>query len=265
MAGRAPEAASYSIRAVQRVCDILDLIQAEREGFSLSQVAEVVGLPRSSAFRYLATLEDRRYVERNGNTGSYQIGPAFLPLQAQQLAVMADRARVHMVRLRDRFEETINFGMLDGNRVSYLEIIESNRSMRLSARRGDRDPLHCTALGKAIASTLPWEQIRSLLEADGMPRRTEHTITDLDAFAEELERTRAQGYALDNGENEADGRCVAVPLDAGGLPASLSLSAPATRFPLDHVDEVAEALREVVDHLTDELATPGSAASGSSA
>jgi IclR family acetate operon transcriptional repressor len=238
--------APYSIRAVQRVCDVLDLIQAQQRGVTLRQVVEVVGMPKSSAFRYLATLEERQYVARNSATGIYQIGPAFLPLQARQLAVLADRARPYMEQLRD------------GNRVSYLEIVESQRSMRLAARRGDRDPLHCTALGKAIASTLPWERVLAILEADGMPARTDATITNSDEYARELERTRDQGYALDNGENESDGRCLAVPFSPTGLPASISLSAPAARFPLDQVARVAAAIQEVVEELSGIDSPPGS-------
>jgi IclR family transcriptional regulator, acetate operon repressor len=246
----AADGGSYSIRAVQRVCDVLDLIQARHQGFSLSEVADVTGMPKSSAFRYLSTLEERRYVTRDVLTGAYHIGPAFLPLQAQQLAVMADRARPHLERLRDRFGETVNLGMLDGNRVAYVEIVESQRSMRLSARRGDRDPLHCTALGKAIASSLPWERVVAILEADGMPRKTDATITDPGLYQQELERTREQGYAIDNGENEPDGRCVAVPFPDAPLPASVSLSAPAARFPLRDVPKVVAALQEVVEALS---------------
>lgn len=243
------DGASYSIRAVQRVCDILDLIQARDQGFTLIEVADVTGLPKSSAFRYLSTLEARRYVTRDVMTGAYQIGPAFLPLQARQLAVLADRARPHLEAIRDRFEETVNLGMLDGNRVAYIEIVESQRSMRLSARRGDRDPLHCTALGKAIASTLPWDRVEAILEADGMPKKTEATITDTQVYRQELERIREQGYAIDDGENEPDGRCVAVPFPGAGLPAAISLSAPASRLPIREIPRAAQALLDVVERL----------------
>jgi IclR family acetate operon transcriptional repressor len=239
----------YSIRAVHRVCDILDLIQENPEAFSLTQVAEVTAFPKSSAFRYLATLEERRYVQRDPITGMYRIGPAFLPLQSQQLNVLADLTRPHLQRLRDRFGETLNLGMLDGNLVSYVEIVESPKSVRLAARLGDRDLLHCTALGKAIASTLPAERVEAILAAEGMPKRTETTITDLQRFATELSLTRERGYSVDDCEYEDEGRCVAVPLIGIGLPASISLSAPATRFPMSDVPEVAEALRQAAELL----------------
>lgn len=243
----------YSIRAVQRVCDILDLIQDHPEGFSLTQVANVTAFPKSSAFRYLATLEERRYVRRDASSGLFRIGSAFLPLQSQQLSVLADRARPYLHGLRDRFEETVNLGMLDGNRVSYVEICESPRSVRLAARPGDRDPLHCTALGKAIAAALPAERVHAILAAEGMPRRTPTTITDRDRYLAELETTRRRGYAVDDRENEDEGRCVAVPLTGVGLPAAISLSAPATRLAKTELRAVADALKEAAGSLIVEI------------
>jgi IclR family transcriptional regulator, acetate operon repressor len=240
---------AYSIRAVQRVCDILDLIQNSPDGFSLSEVVDVTALPKSSAFRYLATLEERRYLRRDQVSGLFRIGPAFLPLQAQQLGVITERARPYLRRLRDRFEETINLGLLEGNRVSYLEIVESPRSVRLAARPGDRDPLHCTALGKAIASTLDEGRVRAILAAEGMPQRTATTITDVETYCAVLAETRERGYAVDDRENEEEGRCVAVPLSGVGMPASISLSAPASRFEMARVPEVAAALREAAQLL----------------
>jgi IclR family acetate operon transcriptional repressor len=251
----------YSIRAVHRVCDILDLIQHHPDGFSLGQVVEVTALPKSSAFRYLVTLQERRYVRRDPVTGLFRIGPAFLPLRPQQLGLIAERARTYLRRLRDRFGETVNLGVLEGNRISYVEILESPRSVRLAARVGDRDPLHCTALGKAIASTLDPHQVRAILAAEGMPRRTATTITDLETYTAVLEETRQRGYAVDDRENEEEGRCVAVPLSALGLPASISLSAPASRFPMERVPEVAAALTEtsgmLVKDVIGAVAEPG--------
>lgn len=250
MTGRNPIGrTSYSIRAVQRVCQILDLLQQEPRGAALLDVARATRLPKSSAFRYLATLERRRYVERDPLTGSYRAGSAFLPLRAHEPELLARRARPHLERLRDRVEETVNLGMLEGNRVIYLEIVESHRAMRLAARPGDRDPIHATALGKAIAANLPERRVRAILEAEGMPRLTQRTLTDQAAYLADLAATRERGYALDDGEHEIDGRCVAVPVGGSNLPAAISYSAPATRFPLDRVPGVAAVLGEVAGQL----------------
>jgi IclR family acetate operon transcriptional repressor len=243
----------YAVRAVLRVLDILDVLQNSPDGVGLPELSAAVGLPKSSAFRYLSTLEARRYVERDPVTGNYRFGRAFLPAHTRHLQVMAARARPLLVELRDRFEETINLGVLDGNRVAYLEIVESPKAMRLAARAGDRDPIHSTALGKAIASRLQEREVRAILAAEGMPQLTTRTITDPDRFLRELAAVRERGYALDNGENEEDGRCVAVPVPGSRVPAAISLSAPAGRFPPGSLEEVADALRAAAERVSVEL------------
>jgi IclR family acetate operon transcriptional repressor len=232
----------YAVRAVLRVVDILDFLQASPTGRSLLEVSEAVDLPRSSTYRYLATLETRGYVQRDGSTGLYRFGLAFFPAHGDHLEILAARARPVMEELRDRLDETINLGVLDGNRVVYLEILESNKAVRLAARRGDRDPIHSTALGKAIASRLSLEAVVAILAAEGMPKRTSKTLTDEASYLRELERVRARGFALDLGENEEDGRCVAVPFQNGRIVAAISLSAPEARLDADLMEQVAAEL-----------------------
>jgi IclR family transcriptional regulator, acetate operon repressor len=232
----------YAVRAVARVMDILDLLQDSPDGRTLQEVSEVVGLPRSSAYRYLSTLETGGYVQRDGTRGLYRFGLAFLPSHGRHLEVLAARARPVMGELRDRLGETINLAVLDGNRVAYVEILESNKAVRLAARRGDRDPIHSTALGKAIASRISPDAVVAILAAEGMPRRTAKTITDQARYLAELEKVRHQGFALDLRENEEDGCCVAVSLPNSRVPAAISLSAPAARLELDHMQDIAEQL-----------------------
>lgn len=232
----------YAVRAVVRVMDILDLLQDSPDGRSLLEVSEVVGLPRSSAYRYLSTLETRGYVQRDGTNGFYRFGLAFLPSHGRHLEVLAARARPVMEALRDQLGETINLGVLDGNRVVYLEILESNKSVRLAARRGDRDPIHSTALGKAIASRISTDAVLAILAAEGMSRSTSKTITEKARYLDELEKVRTQGFALDLGENEEDGRCVAVPFPNSRVLAAISLSAPAARLKVDVMEDIATQL-----------------------
>jgi IclR family acetate operon transcriptional repressor len=239
----------YAVRAVNRALDILEVLERSRQGVSLPALADAVGLPKSSIFRYVSTLEARGYAMRDPGNGHYRFGRAFHPAVAGELVALATRARPLLEGLRDRFGETINLGVLDGRRVAYLEIVESPKAMRFAARRGDRDPIHSTALGKAIASRLSDGEVRQIIASEGMPQLTSRTITDLGDFLSELALIRERGYALDNGENEEDGRCVAVSLPGGWVHAAISLSAPAQRFSLSRVETAVEALREVAGEL----------------
>ena len=209
---------------------------------SLIEVAAATDLPKSSAFRYLWTLEQHRYVERDPATGTYLLGPAFVGIQQRQLDVLRRRAQPVLEALRDELGETVNLGILDHDAALYLEIAESRHGVRLVTARGDRDPIHSTALGKALVARLPRDEVAALLARTGMERRTKRTITSARSFHAELARVAEQGFAIDDGENDPDGRCVAVAVGGTAVPAALSLSAPASRLPMAAVPAVAKQL-----------------------
>jgi IclR family acetate operon transcriptional repressor len=250
------EAGAYSIRAVQRVCDLLDLLQQEPDGTSLIRAAEVTELPKSSAFRYLATLEERRYVERDPVSGDFRLGLALLPMQARQFDVLVRRSRPYLQTLQREFSETSNLGMVDGNSVVYLDIVESLHTMRLAARPGDHDPLHSTALGKAIAAQMPTERVRAILKEQGMPRLTDRTITTQRDYLAALSEVNEQGYAVDDGENEVGARCIAVAIPSGPLPLAISVSGPAARIDAKQVPKIAKRMQQISEQLAAEIGAP---------
>jgi IclR family transcriptional regulator, acetate operon repressor len=239
---------TYTIRAVARVCEILDRLAAAQHGVSLAEIAHLTGMPKSSVFRYMSTLESFHYVERVDDGSTYRLGMAVAPLQAAHVDRLIATARPYLEKLRDLLGETINLGRLEGSHIVYLDIVESLSGVRLAARPGTRDPIHSTAIGKAIVSQLPEGRVRAILEPR-LHRYTEHTITSVEDYLTELEKVRGQGYAVDDMENEADGRCVAVPLPVG-LNVAISQSAPAARLPMVEIPRVARALRETADHLS---------------
>jgi len=246
----AEEERDYSVRAVERVCLILNLLQSSVDGIALNEVAQTTGLPKSSAFRYLWTLENHRYVERGEDGNLFRLGLGFVGMQSRHLEILRERSHPSLNYLRDEFGETANLGLLDGDQVIYIDIVESRRGVRFAASRGDRVPLHSTALGKAVASRLPDDRVRDLVKHTGLVKRTANTIGTTEEFFEELGRVRRTGYAIDDRENEEDGRCVAAPLLGTHLPAALSVSGPVSRFGLAEAKKVGKALLEVASGIT---------------
>lgn len=233
--------AQYSVRAVERVLDILDTLQRAAGAVSLIELAEATRLPKSSTFRYLATLEARGYVDKDPVTGDYTLGLA-LPSQRRYYELLSANVRPLLERLRDRFGETVNLGVLDDDRILYLEIAESRQTMRLAARRGDRDAIHSTALGKAICAGLEPERVRRMIAGAAMEAKTANTIVTPDAFLAAIEQARVDGYAIDDEENEAGARCVAVAFADLRVPAGISVSAPAVRLSRDDAAQLAGVL-----------------------
>ncbi len=166
---------------------------------------------------------------------------------------MTNLAKPALEKLRDQLQETTNLGALDGAFIVHTVVAESPQMMRLAARVGERGYVHSTALGKAICATLPEDRVRSVLAATGMPQFTEATITSVDSYLAELDRVRVEGYGLDDAENQAVGRCVAVAVEGVGFPAGISVSAPANRFPPERTEEIVGHLRKVARTLTREM------------
>lgn len=242
------QARRYNNRSVERVVSMLNALQESSAPMSLVEIHRSIRMAKATAFRYLWTLEKHRYVERDSE-GRYRLGLGFVGMQSRDLDVLKERARPWLERLRDETGETTNLGVLDGNAVRYVEVAESHRTVRMSSPPGSRDPLYCTALGKAIAAQLPEEQVRELLQQVEMVRRTKNTITSPDDYIKQLATVQQRGFAVDDGENEVDGRCVAVAIAGVRLPAALSVSGPASRFTLADVERVARSLADVANRL----------------
>jgi len=107
-------------------------------------------------------------------------------------------------------KETVNLGVLDGGDVVVINTVESPQAVRMALKVGNRRYLHSTALGKVLLSGMPDAQMVRLTRLRGMPRLTPNTIVSQKALLAEIHRVQAQGYALDNQENEIDGRCIAA-------------------------------------------------------
>jgi IclR family acetate operon transcriptional repressor len=238
-------------RAIRRTCLIVrEVAAAGNLGASLPALVTATAMPKSSVHRYLEVLVQQGFVERDLQSGTYRLGAQLVSLGSNESQMLAQRARPFLERLRDRFDETVNLGVLSGDSVVYLDIIESARAVRLAARPGDRDFVHSTALGKAIAAGLPKEDIRQLLERTGLPRRTANTITRIQEFMRHLELVQRQGYALDDQENDVDGRCVAVAIPGPRVHYAISVSGITSRFPMSKTVEAAREVREAISEFS---------------
>lgn len=244
-------AGRYSIRAVARAIDILDILAVKNGGVSLAEVAREIGLPKSSTFRYLATLEARGYVIRDASE-VFRASGGRSGMRPRDVARLTAVAAVRMQELSRRFDETVNLGVLDGHFVAYLQVVESPKAMRFAAAQGGTDPIHSSALGKAISAGMTDQLVREILAVEGMPALTQRTITRPADFLRELEQVRTQGYAVDDGENEEGGRCVAVAISYPAR-AAISVSAPAGRLPKEQLPEVAATIRRVADDIAQEM------------
>jgi len=162
-----------------------------------------------------------------------------------------------MSKLAYETGETVNLAVLDHTEILILHVIESGHEFRMAAKVGRRQPAHLTALGKAIAAFLPQEDLETLLQNLPKPLegRTPNSIRDLTALQADLERTRERGYSLDNEEVVIGVRAIAAPVfkGTGEVKASISLSAPSGRIPMERMASIASSIVRAADSVTIQL------------
>jgi IclR family acetate operon transcriptional repressor len=248
--------AAEGVQSLERAFVLLELMADAGGEVAISRLAADSGLALSTIHRLVRTLVARGYV-RQLPSRRYVLGPRLIRLGESSSRMLATWAQPHLSRLVDDIGETANLAMLDGDRVVYVAQVPSRHSMRMFTEVGRRVHLHCTGVGKVLLAQLPAEQARRLLVQAGMPVRTERTVTDPDELLAQLPAIAERGYAVDDGEQEAGVRCVAVPVPGGSSAGAMSVSGPAGRLGMDAVSRVVPLLQSAAAALAAELREDG--------
>ena len=249
------------VQSLDRAFLLLELMADAGGEVAISQLAAESGLAVSTIHRLVRTLVARGYV-RQLPSRRYVLGPRLVHLGESSARLLATWAQPHLSRLVDTIGETANMAMLDGDRVVYAAQVPSRHSMRMFTEVGRRVHLHCTGVGKVLLAQMPSEAARRLLVQGGMPARTDRTVTDPDELLAQLPGIARQGFALDDGEQEAGVRCVAVPVPGGLAAGAISVSGPAGRLALEAVPRVVPLLQSAAAGLATELGRDGHRSAG---
>lgn len=236
-------------RTLQRGLEILRLLGEHPEGMALCELAQALRLPRSSAFNLAQTLACLGYATHQEDTGRYRLGLKLFEIGAgalNQVDVM-EVIRGCMAEVHQKINETMHLGVRSERDTLYIDKLDSTRSVRMSSYVGARAPLHCTALGKAILSTMEEGQIRSLYEGQTLEAVTPRSITSLEALLAQVAQAREAGYAVEREESNDNVCCVAVPLRnrEGRALYALSVSAPSFRMDEEALLRSAGLLKEI--------------------
>jgi IclR family transcriptional regulator, KDG regulon repressor len=231
-----------SIRAVERALDVLACFSSQSPALSMTQISEQLGINKSTVHRLLATLEARRFVERDPVSSIYKPGPRLVQMAAITLENNALRRLTapFLHELRDRYRENVNLAILDEAEVVYLDSNESPQRVKLAAALGERLPAFSTASGKAILAFFPEEMVRQIL-ALGMPQWTPSTLVTPDSFLENSRQIREQGFAISEQEYEDGINAVAAPISHPPI-ASVSIAGPAYRLTRECMLEIGPDL-----------------------
>lgn len=232
-------------QTVERALLILKSLSEEQ--LSLVQVADILGVHKSTALRLLQTLEAHNFV-RHDAQHRYRLGTQLFRIAAYALGSLDVRAAAapHLRRLAERSGQTVHLGAFDGLEVFYIDKYEAQTSVRMYSRVGAPAPLYCTGVAKAILSALPEKEVRSLIEDIEFVGHTDRTIRDPEELIRELARSAERGYAVDNREHEDYIHCIGVPLSlVDGRPThGISLSATTISMTWDDLLTYVPLLQE---------------------
>jgi IclR family acetate operon transcriptional repressor len=251
----ADQAGKYSVPVVRSTFRILQEL-ARAEFLGLKEITQKTGISKSTVFRILNTLLEMNYVLRDANR-NYRVGPTIAQLAGEDATseVLRRLAVPMMLDLRNRYGETVNLGVRQFNKVTYLEVVPSEFALRLEERRGASVPAHASALGKAILAFSPVNVAQDFVRYGHLERLTQNTITGPEEFLAEIKRVRSAGFAFDRGEGSLLAVCIGAPiLDARGhAVAAMSISGPASRFNPKKDAPVITALLKTTEELSQAL------------
>ena len=223
--------------------DVVEYVVQTRRTVSVAELTRSLDLPKPSAHRICANLEEMQILSRDPLVRGLTVGPRLARLALDALlASSEDGPRRRILRsVVEEAGETCTLTAIDGDRVLCLDRVESENPLQVQLYAGSHVPLHCTASGKLLLAFLAKAKRNKLLHAVALKAHTSNTIVEFPALERELEKIRKAKISTDNEEFLPGLAAVAVPIfDARGtVCAALSLNAPASRMDTSDAKKIA--------------------------
>lgn len=246
-------------QTVSRAVDILRFLRESPR--TLTEVTGHIGMHKSTALRFLQTLEAEGFV-RHLDNGAYALGLSLIELGESALNQVDARqvARPHLAWLASHVDLTVQFAQLVGDNVFYIEKIEGNTAISMGSKVGHPAVLQTAATAKAIVAYLPSEQMNRIVETISFQQFTPTTLANKEQYLRELARIRARGWAEDNGEKEDYINSLSIPVrdTSGQVHLSIAMTALKVTFPMDTLRAHIPLLTEAARRISADLSYPGS-------
>jgi DNA-binding IclR family transcriptional regulator len=224
------DAGRAGIQVIARAASVLRALEGEESGLSLGQIAQRVGLARSTVQRIVESLSAEQFVIAAAPSAGVRLGPALLRLASSASTDIGQITRPVMLELCRVLGETVDLSVLKGASAVFIDQLPGSHRLRAVSAIGEVFPLHCTANGKALLGLLPLEKRERLLRAP-LARHTPNTLTKQSAVLADVASSRSRGYALDEEEHSEGISAAGVAfLDPLSRPIALSIPVPTARF-----------------------------------
>ncbi len=241
------------IQTIDRTIMVLNCFSESQPEQKLSEIAEGIGLNKSTVHGILNTLKYHGLISQDEESRKYRLGLRLMELgsRAANSLNIIQLAGPEIRKLCNETEETVHLGTLDHDEMVYIDKVESLQSMRIASSVGARLPAYCTSLGKTIMAFLDQEELIKTIP-DVFRPFTPNTIMNMDDLLKELEKIRVNGYAIDNEEYSVGLRCVAAPIynHEGEVKYSISVSGPGIRMSAGKMDQIILMVKETCNDLS---------------
>jgi len=241
---------SGGIKSDETLFDLVELLR-ELDGAGVTELSERLGIAKSTVHGHLTTLRERGFVVKR--SGRYELGLRFFEygqyVRSQLDIVQSGTFAVD--KLEAETGEMVWLLTHQNGKAIYVYGRSGDNDVDINTILGTRTHMHYNSGGKAILAHLPESEVQDVIDAHGLPPRTEHTITDAERLLAELDRIREQGYALNLSEDLEGIHAVGVPLTVDGeVQGALSVAGPAHRMPKERCEgEVLDRLRAATDEI----------------
>jgi DNA-binding IclR family transcriptional regulator len=243
----------YNVPATAKTLQILEALAVLDKRATLQELVEQTGLPKSSVYVILATLETLRYVERD-TANTYRLGPKAIQFgaAATQTANLSQLFHQAARKIVEECGETVQLAILDQAEVIYVAREDGTRQVQLVSRIGRRLPAHATGLGKALLAALPEDSFNALFANRQLPALTAHTINSVSQLRAELNLVREQGYAHDDQESAEGLQCLAAPIydHTGHAVAAISVSFLSARASPEHFQCILASIKSAAQEIS---------------
>ena len=223
-----------SIQSLDRGLLILEAVGKSNEPVSLGQLAALLEIDRSSAFRLANTLKRRGFLANPSAGKDYVLGPSVWRLSRQYdwSKMLAKVAHEHLKTLAAATNETAHLAVREGRKALFVDHVTTSHVIAISGQTGEFVPLYCTSHGKALLADFDESELTKLFGGKQLKPYTKNTIESVRTLAAECEHIRNNGFASDESEYLEGVRCVAAPIRDrdGAVIASIGISAPASRL-----------------------------------
>jgi DNA-binding IclR family transcriptional regulator len=245
------------VQSVDRTLCILEVLSDYEEGMGITDISEKVGLHKSTVHRLLSTLIYKGYIKQDQVTSKYSLTLKLFELGSKKVEKMniVSIAQPYIKELMEKTNEVVHLGVREGEELIYVAKVEPQKSIKMYTRIGMRKPMYCTAMGKAMMSEMPTEEVHKIWNESDVKKLTNKTIVDFNELMKNLKDIRMIGYALDNEEVEEGIRCVGAVVKnyRNEVCGAISVSGSIISFTEDKVEYFSKSILEYSNKISMEL------------